>query len=216
MKNCRHIAAAVLLSLPMLAQAAPSETTGISAGIRSELADARKEMRTDLAKARKDLLTESLGLENSLRFGKDSDRRPHLPKAEITPQGDFLIEGKAQAIDPRQRRELLTYRGQVIDIAIRGIDIGERAGQAALDAVGTSWMGMLFGAMTGSLERRVERVVRQQVGPGVRDICRQLPEVHATQQRLASALPAFRPYATLDRDDIDECETEVRREFATR
>ena len=216
MTNYRHMAAALLLSLPLLAQAAPGETTGIRAEIRSELVNARKEMRMELAAARKELLTENLSLEKGLRVGKDSDHRAHLPKAEITPQGDFLIEGKAQAIDDGQRRELLAYRGLVIVVALRGIEIGERSGQAALDAVGTSWVGMLFGAMTGSLERRVERAVRQQVEPAMHDLCGRLPGMRVAQQRLASSLPAFRPYATLEREDVDRCETDVRREFAAR
>ena len=33
-----------------------------------------------------------------------------LPKAEITPRGDFLVDGKAVAVDARQRQALLAYR----------------------------------------------------------------------------------------------------------
>ncbi len=216
MTRLHAIVAGVLLALPLAVQAAPPASGGTRAGIRSELDQARKEMQVDLADARKELLTENLRLDGSLLIGKDDKRRKDLPRAEITPRGDFLVEGKAQAIDAGQRQQLLAYRTQVIGVALRGIDIGERAGQAALDAVGTSWVGMLFGAMTGSLERKVERVVQAEVAPAVRDICRQLPQMRDAQQRLASSLPAFRPYATLDRDDIEDCETDVRREFATR
>ena len=73
----------------------------------------------------------------------------------------------------------------------------------------------MFGAMTGSLERRIERTVREQVEPGVRGICRMLPRVMDSQQRLAASLPQFRPYATLERDDVADCENNVRREFAS-
>ena len=212
MNAFRTSAAALLLAMPLLAQAAP----GINDEIRSDMKDARKDMRLDLAKARQELLTENLRIDNSLQFGKGGHQDRHLPRAEITPQGDFLIEGKAQAIGADQRRELLVYRKLVIDVAMRGIDIGERSGQAALDAVGTSWVGMLFGAMTGGLERRVERVVKQEIEPGVRQICRQLPEVRDAQQRLAAGIASFRPYATLEADDIRDCEADVRREFASR
>jgi hypothetical protein len=36
-------------------------------------------------------------------------------------------------------------------------------------------------------------------------ICRQLPAMRDTQQQLAASLPAFKPYATLDQADIDDC-----------
>ena len=34
--------------------------------------------------------------------------------------------------------------------------------------------------------------------------------------RLSATLPAFRPYATLEADDVEDCENEMRREFASR
>lgn len=203
------------LALPLAAQAAPAGVD-IGAEITRELADARKEMRADLAEARRELQTGNLRLDNSLSFaGRGNDAAKDLPQAEITPDGDFLIEGEAQPVDAGQRRELLVYRGQVIGIALAGIDIGEKGAEAALDAVGGSWLGMMFQAMTGSLESRVERVVRQQVEPAVLAICRQLPALMESQQRLSASLPQFRPYANLEASDIEDCEDQVRHEFAS-
>ncbi len=87
---------------------------------------------------------------------------------------------------------------------------------AALDAVGGNFLGILFNALSGRLEYKVERVVQQKIQPMVLSICRELPALMASQQRLAGSLPAFRPYATLEQRDIDECETDMRREFASR
>lgn len=204
---------ALCLALPLAAQAAPSD---IGNEIRQELADARKEMQADLAQARLELETENLRLDNSLRFaGKDRQEQVDLPRAEITPDGDFLVDGKAQPIDAGQRRQLLAYRGQVIGIALAGIDIGQKGAEAALEAVDGSWVGLVFRAMTGSLENRIEKVVREQVQPGVLAICRQLPAAMESQRRLSASLPAFRPYANLEAGDIAECEDEVRQEFAS-
>jgi hypothetical protein len=216
MTNPRTLAAALCLclSLPTAAQAAPSG--GIGTDVRQELADARKDVRVDLAKARQELLTENLRLGDNFHFGDHRHARTDdLPDAEITPEGDFLVEGKAQAIDATQRGQLLAYRKQVVDIALGGIEAGQVAADAALDAVGDSWVGILFNAMTGRLEARVERVVKQQVQPMVLGICRQLPAVRASQQDLAASLPSFKPYATLDQHDIDACEGELRNEFAS-
>lgn len=215
MKTLAATTLCLLLSLPLAAQARPPGS-GTGNEIQQELREARMEMRADLARARRELQTGNLQLDGNLRFG---DRREgpsgDLPPAEITPQGDLLIGGKRQEIDAGQRRQLLAYRQQVVGIALSGIEIGQRGAEAALEAVDGSWAGLLFNAMTGRLERRVERVVREQVQPAVLAICAQLPAVLASQQRLASSLPAFRPYANLEPGDIEDCEDDVRHEFAS-
>ena len=212
--------AALSLLLPLAAQAQPPRPadTGITAEVRRELGDARKEVRAELAKAKRDLDTGDLQLQDSLHFGKQTKvkhREGEPVAAVITPQGDLLIDGKPQRIDASQRRQLLAYRGLVVEVAKAGIDIGQKSAEAALDVVDRSWVTLLFTAMTGSLERNVERTVREQVEPGVRGICRLLPRVRDSQQRLAASLPQFRPYATLEREDVTDCEDTVRREFAS-
>ena len=206
--------------LPLAVQTANAGDTRIDNEISADLADARSEVRTELAAARRELDTGNLQLGDSLRFGMSDARASHadraLPQAEITPQGDFLIEGRPVAIDRQQRQELLLYRGEVIAIAKAGIDIGERSAQAALDAVDRGLFSLMFGAITGSLERRIEKTVRETVEPGVRQICLSLPALRDRQQRLSATLPAFRPYATLEADDVEDCENEMRREFASR
>ena len=101
---------------------------------------------------------------DSLHFGKSGKRRDKdgkpLPKAEITPDGDFLIEGVAVGIDPAQRRELLAYRGQVIDIAKAGIDIGERSAQAALDMVDRGLFSLMVGVACAALGEKGAPIVK--------------------------------------------------------
>ena len=211
---------ALLLTLPFAAQATPSDSD-IGKEISQELADARIEMRAEMAKAREELRTGNLELDHSMRFSgsdrkhQDKDLHHDLPPAEITLQGDLLVDGKAVAIDAGQRKQLLAYRQQVIAIALSGIDVGERSAEAALEMVDSSWVALLFTAMTGRLERKVERMVMEQVQPAVLAICARLPDVMASQQRLASQLPAFQPYANLEQADIDGCEDEIRSEFAS-
>lgn len=222
MKTRNLLAIALLAAAPLFTAQAAAGEPGIGGEIRQELANARKEVRVELAKARQELDTSNLRLDDGFQFGahdsKESKRaKADLAPAEITPQGDLLIDGKAQAISDGQRRQLLAYRGQVIVVAKAGIDIGQRSADAALQAVGDgSWVGLLFGAMTGSLERRIERVVKQEIEPAVRGICRQLPAMMASQQRLSATLPQFRPYATLEADDVADCEKDFRNEFASR
>src|SRR5574337_1250848 len=48
-----------------------------------------------------------------------------VARAQITPQGDLLIEGKAVPITADQRTMLLDYRARVEDIATQGMAIGK-------------------------------------------------------------------------------------------
>ncbi len=224
MKHVPVIALALACCLPLAAWSAPPRDTGVRAEIRRDLEDARNEIRADIAKARIELETGNLDVGNSRHVNGDRRRKPdantnadaNLPKAEITPQGDFLIDGEAVAVDAGQRRRLLAYRHQVIDMARAGIDIGEVTALAAVDAVDRGVFSLMWGAMTGGLERRIKRTVRDTVQPGVLAICDAMPALRVAEQQLAAELPAFRPYAQRDADDADTCHDDVRREFAIR
>jgi hypothetical protein len=220
MKSAACFAIATLaLGLSPAAWSAPPQDS-VRDEVRRELADAREEIRVELATARAELETENIDVGDSLQFGRDGrrkrDRDAKLPRAAITPRGDFLIDDRAVAIDAHQRQQLLAYRGLVIEIARTGIDMGEVAALAAVDAVDRGVFRLMVSAMTGSLERRIERNVRQIVEPGALQICARMPALHAAQQQLAADLPAFRPYARLEARDADTCRDEVRRSFASR
>ncbi|MGN6513787.1 MAG: hypothetical protein ACTHKZ_09505 [Lysobacteraceae bacterium] len=199
--------------LPLAAQA------GVRSEVASDLDEARREVRADMAQERARLATGNLSLDG-LHFGKD-DRiadgaASGKPKGEITPAGDLLVDGKAVAVDAGQRRQLLDYRAQVIELARMGLDAGERAAMLAIDAADVSVFRLIVGGMTGSLERRVDAAVQRELQPTILGICQRLPRLRAGQQALAASLPAFRPFATLRDDDVASCERDVRSELAAR
>lgn len=211
--NRKLIAALILALSPLAAQATVHDE------VASDLDQARQEVRTEMAQERAKLDSENLSLDG-LHFGKDDKRetakRKDQPKGEITPKGDLLIDGKAVAVDAGQRKQLLDYRVQVIDIARTGIDAGEHAAMLAIEATDVSLFRLIVGGMTGSLERRVEASVKRDIEPAVLQICRQLPQLRDSQQALAANVPEFRPYATLDDDDVADCERDIRNDLATR
>jgi len=219
MNASKSLAIALLaILLPLGGQATASELSEARSEIKHEMAGARQEVRAEMAKARAELDSENLSLDQGLNFGKDGHRKAadqdSLPAAQITPKGDLLIDGKAIAINAQQRQQLLDYRGQVIGLAKIGIDGGEKAAMAVLEAADVSLFSLIVGGLSGSLERRVEATVKQHVQPLVLNICRRLPQVLESQQQLAASVPQFRPYASLERDDIDDCERDVLKEFA--
>jgi hypothetical protein len=211
--NRKHIAALVLALSPLAAQATVHDE------VASDLDQARQEVRTEMAQERAKLDSENLSLDG-LHFGKDDRReareRRNRPKGEITPAGDLLIDGKAVAVDAAQRRQLLDYRTQVIRIAKTGIDAGEHAAMVAIDLTNVSLFHLIVGGLTGSLERRVEASVKRDIEPAVLQICRQLPQLRDSQQALAASVPEFRPYATLDDEDLEDCENDIRNDLAIR
>ena len=211
--NRKHIAVLFVALSPLVAQAGTVRTE-----VAKDLDDARQEVRTEMAQARAELETENLSLDG-LNFGEERDeaaRRRNLPKGEITPRGDLLIAGKAVALDAGQRRQVLDYRKQVIDVARTGIDAGERAAMLAIEATDVSLFRLIAGGLTGSLERRVEATVQREIQPMVLQICHRLPQLRDSQQALAASVPEFRPYATLDSDDAENCERDIRKDLASR
>lgn len=212
--NRKHVAVLFVALAPLVAQAGTVRTE-----VAKDLDDARQEVHTEMAQARAELETENLSLDG-LNFGEEhrdeAARRRNLPKGEITPRGDLLIEGKAVALDAGQRRQVLDYRRQVIDVARTGIDAGERAAMLAIEATDVSLFRLIAGGLTGSLERQVEATVQREIQPMVLQICHRLPRLRDSQQALAASVPEFRPYATLDSDDVENCERDIRKDLASR
>jgi hypothetical protein len=130
------------------------------------------------------------------------------PKAAITPQGDFLIAGKPVSLTPDQRKEMLAYRRQLIEIAKRGIAIGKQGAALGIHAASAA----IAAAFSGESEQQVRQRVEAQttsIRQAAAQICDRLPALRDSQQKLASELPAFRPYADLTPAKIDECRTDA-------
>ena len=203
------IAAVVTLagcSRPATDQAATAAKAEESAGFIAGAID------KGIAKARKELHEGNLviGGENRVdiavggwKFKSDNDAGDLRPRAEITPQGDLLVEGKPVEVTPEQRTMLQAYRNEVIKVADTGLAIGRKGADLAGKAVGEA-IGAIFGGDTKAMEQRVEAeadMLKQEA----KVICRQLPALLAAQDALAASLPEFQPYATMTRDDVDDC-----------
>jgi hypothetical protein len=106
-------------------------------------------------------------------------------------------------VTPAQRRLLLDYRAEVIRVGETGLEIGSKGADLAGEAIGQA-IGSIFSGDTREMEQRVEARA-EQLKQEAKVICGQLPALMETQQRLAASLPAFRPYATLEQKDIDDC-----------
>lgn len=126
-----------------------------------------------------------------------------LPHAEITPQGDLLIEGKVTSVTPTQRALLLDYRRQVIAIAETGMAIGVQGA----DLAGKAVLEVVSGVLHGNADQAGKHLDAEgkKIEASAKRICLQLPAMRETQQQLAASLPAFAPYATMKEADINDC-----------
>ena len=165
-----------------------------------------------LEKARAELENGNIDLTNGVKvdvgdrgrnFRIGGSDRGGRPKAEITPQGDLLVAGKQVEITREQRGLLLQYRRQIIGVAETGMAIGVKGADLAGKALAETFSGLLSGD-GDAVGKRIE-AEGEKLKADARQICAQLPGLLHTQQQLAGSLPAFRPYATMTQENVDDC-----------
>ena len=215
MSNVRNLAFALIASAPLLAcsqppapPAPPAAPAPPTAGASSNTMIGRQ-VEKAINEARKELATKNISISDGFSINVNGHRihkaDDNLPKAEITPQGDLLIEDKAVTVTPPQRQQLLAYRGQIVGVAEAGMAIGVKGADIAGEAL-NGVVGAIFGGKEGeqAFEQRMEAQGRKIEAEAMK-LCTQLPALLASQQALAASLPEFKPYARMTKEDIDDC-----------
>ena len=188
---------------------APAASSGANAGPETMLG---KTVASALDKARAELEHGNIDLSNgvSVQMGEHGrhfeiggNRQDGKPKAEITPQGDLLVAGKAVDVSPAQRALLLQYRQRIIGIAEAGMAVGVKGADLAGKALAETFTGLIHGDADAA-GKRIE-AEGEKLKADARQICKQLPGMLETQQQLAASLPAFKPYATMTQEDVEDC-----------
>lgn len=83
-----------------------------------------------------------------------------------------------------------------MDIGVAGANLGVKAAGEALKGI--------FSGDTNGIEERVNAEASK-IEAQAKQLCTLLPGMMAKQQALAAAVPEFKPYATMDQSDIDDC-----------
>lgn len=204
------------LSLPLVA-CSHSAQDGAQSGTANDMAQAAKEVREQtsssaigaevrkgIEKARQELLTQDIDV-GSIHINDDKHRDDSArAKAVITPQGELVIAGKPVLATPEQHTMLLDYRQQIIGIAEAGMDIGASGADIGVAAAKQA----IWGAFTGKSDKEIEASIKpqtDQIEAAALRLCQRLPDVLVSQQKLAAAMPAFQPYATMTQKDVDDC-----------
>ena len=146
--------------------------------------------------ARKELATQNLDLQATGH-----------PKAEITPDGALLIDGKEVAVNAEQKALLLEYRKGILAVADAGITIGNQGADLAGKAIAEAITG-IFSGEPERIEERIE-VEARKMETAALALCEHLPALKQAQDNLAASLPEFAPYAKMDMDDMEKCRGEI-------
>lgn len=216
MKQIHALALAFLVGTPLLGCSQPPAPPAPPAAPAppGASADAPKTMigrqvEKAIIEARQELRTKNISINDGFNLNVNGreihSKDSNLPKAEITPAGDLLIEGKAVAVTPAQRQQLLAYRGQIVGVAEAGMAIGVEGADIAGEAL-SGVVGAIFGGKEGeqAFEQRME-AKGERIEAEAKKLCTRLPGLLASQQALAASLPAFAPYARMTQADIDDC-----------
>lgn len=129
-----------------------------------------------------------------------------LPRAELSPQGDLLIDGKTIPITPAQRERLLDYRTRLAGVAEAGADVGIQGAAVATAAMKEAAKAALSGDQS-SIEERM-KTQTDAIKLAAQALCDRLPALLESQRAAAEAVPEFRPYANMDEKDITDCNVE--------
>lgn len=125
------------------------------------------------------------------------------PNAKISAAGDLTIDGKTIAVDASQRALLQSYHHEMNAMTADGVAIGKQGAALAGKAVTAAIKGAISGdtdKVDSTVEAETKKIEQQAM-----QLCKRLVSVKASQDALANSLPQFKPYATLDQSDVDDC-----------
>jgi hypothetical protein len=191
------------------ASAAPSTDEAHSSFIATEIQKGIQQAKQELATKNIEINHVAVHIHGNHHDDDDHDSDDTRPKAEITPQGDLLIAGKKVPATPAQQALLMNYRQQIIGIADAGMDIGSRGADLGISAAKQA----VWGALSGKSDKDIDAAIKPQtdkIEAAAAQLCKRMPDLLAAQQKLAAEMPEFRPYATMQQKDIDDCGKDMK------
>ena len=204
---------ALLLPLVGCSQSTPANSgttaqTTQNAGDKTSSTFLSRKIHAGIEEAKQELLTKNIDVNNlHVGHGRRWSSGSHS-NAEITPQGNLLISGKKVAATSAQHTLLMDYRQQIVGIAQAGMDVGAQGAELGINAAKQA----MWGAFSGKSDKDVEAAIKpqtEQIKAAAMILCKRLPNLLASQQKLAAAMPEFKPYATMEQKDVDDCGKEM-------
>jgi len=154
----------------------------------------------------------------ALAFGHDHARLGHFDviddsrillhssdgiEGTLLPDGQFLVGGDAVALTPAQQALLKDYQAGVRVLA-RDAAATAKAGAATATAALVAVASSFAGGDSSKAEARIDAPAARTQAAAMQ-VCTDLASLHDQQQVIAAQLPAFRPYAKIEMDDVRGC-----------
>ena len=127
-------------------------------------------------------------------------------KARITAAGDLEIAGKPVSVSPVGRKRLQAYHADALALRHDAIATGKAGVQTGLHALDAVAKGLGSGD-TDSIGAEVNGRA-DKVDALADTVCQDLARLYADQQQATAAIPAFGPYATIERHEVSDCHTD--------
>lgn len=123
--------------------------------------------------------------------------------ARISASGKLEIAGKPVQVSPAQRQLLQDYHADAVKLQKDGIATGAAGLSTGIHALGAAASG-LAGGNPDSIDAKVNAKA-DKVDALARAVCEDLARLYADQGKLAAAVPAFAPYATIESHEVSGC-----------
>lgn len=123
-------------------------------------------------------------------------------RAEIDPAGDLKIRGTDVSVTDAQRQLLVQYSQNLRDLEKHG----EAADRHAWDMAGGILSTALGDLFTGASSAQIDHDANEAAKPLKQEVLKLCDDVEAernVQDQISDALPAFKPYAVIHKDDTE-------------
>jgi hypothetical protein len=124
-------------------------------------------------------------------------------KARIAANGDLAVDGRPVTVDAAQRQALTEYHAAALQLrenakglAGEGVDLGKAVVAEVLHGIAKGDVSQV----EKTAETKAD-ALRRSAGR----LCTDLATMRGVQERLTATLAEFRPFATIDQKDLDDC-----------
>lgn len=125
--------------------------------------------------------------------------------AWISADGSLAIDDRPVLLTVQQRTLALNYYAAALALRTQGVAVaksGAGLGTLAVRQVVSSLAAGKPEAIAPAIDTETKKL-----DTGVTELCNRMETLRKTQDALSSAVPAFRPYATIDADVASDCHT---------
>lgn len=132
-------------------------------------------------------------------------------EARITPAGDLSIRDQRVAVSGDQRRLLRQYSQGIVEIEQKGMEIGRQAVAMVGGMVGTLVSDLLSDDGDKKLDADMNRKA-EPLDQAATEICNDVKAQKILQDKIATEIPAFKPYAVIHKDTDEDCHVDHHHE----